>query len=116
MNLAPFAGGCPGNTDEDSYYDLPSRSETAISLYEHCARAILTGLQFGEHGLPFIGSSGWKDGVNLVGICGKGDSVWLGFFLKVELYVVPPISMHSRRTPVAAGGPGTPVRPVGGVG
>ena len=40
------------------------------------------GLQFGEHGLPFLGPGDWKNGVNLAGICGKGDSVWLGFPFK----------------------------------
>ena len=44
-------------------------------------RAILHGLKFGEHGLPLIGSGDWNDGMNLVGIQGKGESVWLGFFL-----------------------------------
>lgn len=67
--------------DEDSYYDLPERSEEAASLYEHCVRAIRNGLKVGEHGLPLIGSGDWNDGMNLVGEHGKGESVWLGFFL-----------------------------------
>jgi len=67
--------------DEDSYYDLPERSEEAASLYEHCVRAILNSLKFGEHGLPLMGSGDWNDGMNLVGEDGKGESVWLGFFL-----------------------------------
>jgi cellobiose phosphorylase len=76
-----FVQGRPVNADEDSYYDLPVRSEEAASLYEHCVRAILNGLGFGEHGLPLIGSCDWNDGMNLVGEHGKGESVWLGFFL-----------------------------------
>ncbi|MGB7918819.1 MAG: hypothetical protein WCF40_02065 [Desulfobacterales bacterium] len=76
-----FLQGRPVNADEDSYYDLPERSEEAASLYEHCARAILNGLKFGKHGLPLIGSGDWNDGLNLVGEHGKGESVWLGFFL-----------------------------------
>ena len=76
-----FVQGRPVNADEDSYYDLPGRSEEAASLYEHCVRAILKGLKFGEHGLPLIGSGDWNDGMNLVGEHGKGESVWLGFFL-----------------------------------
>ena len=76
-----FIQGRPVNADEDSYYDLPGRSEEAASLYEHCVRAILNGLKFGEHGLPLIGSGDWNDGMNLVGEHGKGESVWLGFFL-----------------------------------
>jgi cyclic beta-1,2-glucan synthetase len=77
----PFIEGRPVNAEEDSYYDLPSRSEEAASLYEHCVRAILRGLRFGEHGLPLMGSGDWNDGMNLVGEHGKGESVWLGFFL-----------------------------------
>jgi len=66
---------------EDSYYDLPEQSQAAATLYEHCTQAILRGLQFGEHGLPLMGSGDWNDGMNLVGIQGKGESVWLAFFL-----------------------------------
>ena len=76
-----FLEGRQVNADEDSYYDLPGRSEEAASLYEHCVRAIKRGLRFGEHGLPLIGSGDWNDGMNLVGEHGKGESVWLGFFL-----------------------------------
>jgi cellobiose phosphorylase len=76
-----FVKGRPLNAEEDSYYDLPSRSEETASLYEHCARAILRGLKTGEHGLPLIGSGDWNDGMNLVGEQGKGESVWLGFFM-----------------------------------
>ena len=66
---------------EDSYYDLPEESPVAATLYEHCTQAILRGLQFGVHGLPLMGSGDWNDGMNLVGIQGKGESVWLAFFL-----------------------------------
>jgi cellobiose phosphorylase len=76
-----FVQGRPVNPEEDSYYDLPNRSPEAASLYDHCVRAILWGLRFGEHGLPFMGSGDWNDGMNLVGEHGKGESVWLGFFL-----------------------------------
>ena len=76
-----FLQGRPINADEDSYYDLPGRSQEAASLYEHCVRAILRGLNYGEHGLPLMGSGDWNDGMNMVGADGKGESVWLGFFL-----------------------------------
>jgi cellobiose phosphorylase len=76
-----FLDGRQVDAEEDSYYDLPSRSEETASLYEHCMRAILRGLRFGEHGLPLMGSGDWNDGMNLVGQHGKGESVWLGFFL-----------------------------------
>ena len=76
-----FLDGRQVNKDEDSYYDLPHASEEAASLYDHCVRAILRGLSRGEHGLPLIGSGDWNDGMNMVGEHGKGESVWLGFFL-----------------------------------
>jgi cyclic beta-1,2-glucan synthetase len=76
-----FIQGRPVNADEDSYYDLPGRSEEAASLYEHCVRAIVNGLKFGEHGLPLMGSGDWNDGMDRVGQDGRGESVWLGFFL-----------------------------------
>ena len=77
----PFIQGRPVHADEDSYFELPGHSEEKASLYEHCVRAITNGLKFGTHGLPFIGSGDWNDGMNRVGEHGKGESVWLGFFL-----------------------------------
>ncbi|MGB9493694.1 MAG: glucoamylase family protein [Azonexus sp.] len=76
-----FLEGRPVNPEDDSYYDLPGRSAETATLYEHCARAIRHGLRFGAHGLPLIGSGDWNDGMDRVGILGKGESVWLGFFL-----------------------------------
>jgi len=76
-----FLEGRPVNMDEDSYYDLPGVSEETAPLYEHCVRAILRGLTSGEHGLPLMGSGDWNDGMNKVGERGKGESIWLGFFL-----------------------------------
>jgi cellobiose phosphorylase len=77
----PFLEGRPVNPDEDSYYDLPGRSEERASLYAHCVRAIGRALRFGVHGLPLMGSGDWNDGMNLVAAGGQGESVWLGFFL-----------------------------------
>jgi cellobiose phosphorylase len=67
--------------EEESYYDLANRSGSTASLYDHCVRAIQNGLRFGEHGLPLMGSGDWNDGMDKVGQHGKGESVWLGFFL-----------------------------------
>ncbi|GAB2813028.1 GH36-type glycosyl hydrolase domain-containing protein [Ferruginibacter profundus] len=69
------------NAGEESYYDLPVIGEQQATLYEHCNRAIEHGLAFGAHGLPLIGSGDWNDGMDKVGHHGKGESVWLGFFL-----------------------------------
>jgi cyclic beta-1,2-glucan synthetase len=77
----PFIEGRMLNLHEESYYDLPIRSEQLVTLYEHCKRAINQGLRLGPHGIPLIGSGDWNDGMNMVGIQGKGESIWLGFFL-----------------------------------
>ncbi len=69
------------NQGEDSYYDLPIRSDTSADLYQHCKKSIEHGLTFGEHGLPLMGSGDWNDGMDKVGNEGKGESVWLAFFL-----------------------------------
>jgi cyclic beta-1,2-glucan synthetase len=76
-----FLDGRLVQPDEDSYYDLPVRLEESATLYDHCVRAIKHGLRFGEHGLPLMGCGDWNDGMNLVGEHGKGESVWLAFFL-----------------------------------
>ncbi|MEO7761940.1 MAG: glycosyl hydrolase family 65 protein, partial [Casimicrobiaceae bacterium] len=77
----PYLEGRQVPPGEDSYYDQPRRSETRATLYEHCVAAINHALRYGVHGLPLMGSGDWNDGMNLVGIQGKGESVWLGFFL-----------------------------------
>ncbi len=69
------------NVEEESYYDLPILSDDRATVYDHCKRAIEHALRFGEHGLPLMGSGDWNDGMNMVGIHGKGESVWLAFFL-----------------------------------
>ena len=81
MRRFPFWKAGPLKPEEESYYDLPNRSEESATLYEHCVRAIEHGLKFGEHGLPLMGCGDWNDGMNLVGKEGRGESVWLAFFL-----------------------------------
>ena len=58
---------------------------------------ILHGLTFGEHGLPLIGSGDWNDGMDLVGQHGKGESVWLGFFLYEVLTRFSELARSARR-------------------
>ncbi|HOZ77294.1 MAG TPA: glucoamylase family protein [Ferruginibacter sp.] len=69
------------NAGEESYYDLPIRSDETGTVYEHCVKAIQNGFSFGVHGLPLMGSGDWNDGMDKVGEHGKGESVWLAFFL-----------------------------------
>ncbi|WP_246120728.1 glycoside hydrolase family 94 protein [Chitinolyticbacter meiyuanensis] len=73
--------GRPVPHDAESYYDLPGQANETATLYEHCLRAIRHGLRLGEHGLPLMGSGDWNDGMDLVGRDGKGESIWLAFFL-----------------------------------
>src|SRR6185369_11170918 len=82
---APFLEGRAVNPDEDSYYDLPTRSEESASVYEHCVRALEHGLRFGPHGLPLMGTGDWNDGMNQVGAGGLGESVWNGWFMLATL-------------------------------
>ena len=77
----PFIEGRPLKAEDDAYYDLPTLSEESGTLYEHCVRAIRNGLRFGQHGLPLMGTGDWNDGMNRVGYLGRGESIWLGFFL-----------------------------------
>lgn len=77
----PFLSARPVRPEEDAYYDLPQVSDDAGTLYEHCVRALDHALRFGVHGLPLMGCGDWNDGMNLVGVQGKGESVWLAFFL-----------------------------------
>ncbi|MDD0809352.1 glucoamylase family protein [Curvibacter sp. RS43] len=79
--VLPFLTARPVNPEDDSYYDLPQLSGEAGTLYEHCCRALQRGWRLGTHGLPLMGSGDWNDGMNLVGLGGRGESVWLAFFM-----------------------------------
>lgn len=76
-----FIQGRQLRADEESYYDLPVRTQETASLYKHCVKALQHGLRFGAHGLPLMGTGDWNDGMDLVGAQGAGESVWLAFFL-----------------------------------
>jgi cyclic beta-1,2-glucan synthetase len=73
------------NADEQELYDLPQVSEKIDTVYDHCVRALRKACTTGEHGLPLMGAGDWNDGMNRVGIHGKGESVWLAWFLVVTL-------------------------------
>ena len=76
-----FLEGRELGASDEAYYDLPQRSTELATLYEHCLRSIKHGLRFGRHGLPLMGTGDWNDGMNRVGREGKGESVWLAWFL-----------------------------------
>jgi cellobiose phosphorylase len=77
----PFVTARQLQEQEHEAYLHPQTTEETAMLYEHCCRAIDRSLTSGAHGLPLIGSGDWNDGMNKVGEQGKGESVWLGFFL-----------------------------------
>lgn len=76
----PYISGAPLNIGEDEKYDLYEESELKESIYNHAIKAIEKSLDFGEHGLPKIGSGDWNDGFSTVGNKGRGESVWLRIF------------------------------------
>jgi cyclic beta-1,2-glucan synthetase len=78
---APFLKGEPLKPEEDERYSVYEPTGESYSLYEHCRRALNQGLTAGPHGLPLMGSGDWNDGMNRVGIEGRGESVWMGWFL-----------------------------------
>jgi cellobiose phosphorylase len=88
----PFLEGRTLDPQDESYYDLPGRSDVTQRLYQHCVRAVRHGLDFGVHGLPKIGSGDWNDGMNRVGVAGEGESVWLAFFLHDVLRQFGPLA------------------------
>ena len=82
--------------NEDEKYDKFESTEETGSIYEHCVRAIERSINFGENGLPKIGSGDWNDGFSNVGTKGKGESVWLGFFLYSVLDRFTKIMEHEK--------------------
>jgi cyclic beta-1,2-glucan synthetase len=88
----PFLEGRQLGDAEESYYDRPGRANHGASLYAHAALALRHGLRFGAHGLPLMGAGDWNDGMNRVGQDGKGESVWLGFFLCEVLRQFEPLA------------------------
>ncbi|MCE9613439.1 MAG: hypothetical protein K8T26_04135 [Lentisphaerae bacterium] len=88
----PFLEGRPVKPEEEAYYERPNRSDESATLYEHGVRAIERGLSFGAHGLPLMGCGDWNDGMNRVGHLGRGESVWLAFFLYDVLTQFAPLA------------------------
>jgi cyclic beta-1,2-glucan synthetase len=81
----PWLEGAPLEDRRQEAYFEPSESVERATLFEHCARALDRSLDLGAHGLPLIGAGDWNDGMNRVGHEGRGESVWLGWFLLVNL-------------------------------
>ena len=80
--------------NEHERYEIPQIADASGSVYEHCIKAIEKGLRFGVHGIPLMGGGDWNDGMNLIGVHGKGESVWLGWFMYCVLKKIIPICRH----------------------
>ncbi len=90
----PFLKGDSLREFEDERYMIPSVCGESGTLYDHCIRAVDASLRFGVHGLPLMGSGDWNDGMNAVGNRGRGESVWLGWFLIAVLDGMLPLCME----------------------
>ncbi len=86
-----------GPDDHESYMQ-PVVSEETATVFEHCARALDRSLAVGPHGLPLMGGGDWNDGMNRVGPLGKGESVWVGWFLHTTLAGFAPLSERRNET------------------
>jgi cyclic beta-1,2-glucan synthetase len=87
----PFLEGPVLEPDQHETYFQPRTSAERASIFEHSIRAIAHAMKYGSHGLPLIGSGDWNDGMNRVGHEGRGESVWLGWFLVTVLNDFAPI-------------------------
>jgi cyclic beta-1,2-glucan glucanotransferase len=83
--MVPFLEGMASQDAQHDAFFQPTISERQASLFEHCVLALNTSLATGAHGLPLMGSGDWNDGMNRVGDGGRGESVWLGWFLCATL-------------------------------
>ncbi len=89
----PFLDGPPIKPGDADAYFQPGTSNEKASLYEHAARAIDSSLTQGAHGLPLMGAGDWNDGMNLVGAEGRGESIWLAWFLLATMAAFEPLAL-----------------------
>jgi cyclic beta-1,2-glucan synthetase len=97
----PFLGGGPLAPGTLENFSAPPSGNPA-PLFEHCVRALNSSLAIGAHGLPLFGSGDWNDGMNRVGIAGRGESVWLAWFLHAALMRFAPVAEARGATETAA--------------
>ena len=99
--IIPFLDAPPLEPDQSEVYMLPRVAQETASLFEHAVRAVNHAMKYGAHGLPLIGSGDWNDGMNRVGHEGRGESVWLGWFLVVVLNEFASICVRRNRSDLA---------------
>jgi cyclic beta-1,2-glucan synthetase len=98
----PFLAGRALAAEEHDAFFRPETAQETATLFEHCARGLDLSLATGMHGLPLIGTGDWNDGMNRVGELGRGESVWLGWFLHSALAAFVPIASGRGETGRAA--------------
>jgi N,N'-diacetylchitobiose phosphorylase len=89
--VVPFINGPELAAEQQEAYLHVESTDVTATVYEHCCRAMDRGLTTGAHGLPLFGCGDWNDGMNRVGSQGRGESVWLGFFIASVLELMLPI-------------------------
>ena len=97
----PFLAGGPLEAQAQESFSAPT-SGASGSLFEHCVRALDSSLAAGSHGLPLFGTGDWNDGMNRVGAAGRGESVWLGWFLHTALLRFAPVAERRGESAAAA--------------
>ncbi|MGC2494223.1 GH36-type glycosyl hydrolase domain-containing protein [Candidatus Binatus sp.] len=88
----PFLDGPELHAGEVESFFQPTVSEDRGTIFEHCALGLDQSLAVGLHGIPLFGSGDWNDGMNRVGEAGKGESIWLGWFLYTTLQAFAPLA------------------------
>ncbi|RZJ10661.1 MAG: hypothetical protein EOP39_08135, partial [Rubrivivax sp.] len=89
----PFIQGKAVPDGAEDIYEVPGITTETASIYEHAARSIDISLPVGAHGLPLFGTGDWNDGMNRVGAGGRGESVWMGFFLCAVIDALHPLAI-----------------------
>jgi cyclic beta-1,2-glucan synthetase len=97
----PFLAGGPLAPETHESFSAPEPGAMG-TLFDHCARALDSSLAIGSHGLPLFGAGDWNDGMNRVGAAGRGESVWLGWFLHAALLKFAPIAERRGQSAAAA--------------
>ncbi|HVC00718.1 MAG TPA: glucoamylase family protein [Steroidobacteraceae bacterium] len=88
--IVPYIDGQALRPEEADAFFRPLIADQSATLFEHCACALDRSLAVGVHGVPLIGTGDWNDGMNRVGHLGRGESVWLGWFLYATLLAFAP--------------------------
>ncbi len=95
----PFLKGELLKPEEAERYSQYESTTKTYTLYEHCRRALEKGATSGAHGLPLMGAGDWNDGMNRVGVDGRGESIWLGWFLYATLKRFAPLAVLMDENP-----------------